>query len=182
MQFLIGLGNPGKEYAQTRHNVGWLAIDRLAIALSAGAWLPQAKFKGEVATFDKGFLLKPSTFMNLSGQAARALIQYYDKTLVHQEQLTAVWVFHDDLDLALGTYKIQLGTGPKVHNGLLSLYQELGTTDFWHVRIGVDSRGGDRSMPGSAYVLQKIDNLTQHQLDETLARLIPDVVSRLQVE
>ena len=150
--------------------------------MKAQAWQPQAKFKGDVAQFSQGFLLKPTTFMNLSGQAARALIQYYDKTSLLQATLNTVWVLHDDLDLPMGSYKIQLGKGPKIHNGLLSLYQELGRSDFWHVRIGVDSRDGDRSMPGSAYVLQKLDTSATQVLDECFAQLVPDLASRLQVE
>lgn len=90
-------------------------------------------------------LAKPQTFMNDSGRAAAALRQWYKP-----KQL---YVIHDDLDLALGKSKLQWAKGPKIHNGLLSLYQELGTHEFWHLRLGVDGRKPEDRLPGHAYVL-----------------------------
>ncbi len=182
MAFVIGLGNPGVEYARTRHNVGFVAVEMLAKYLGARAWKEQSKFHGEVAEAKSHFFLKPTTYMNDSGRAARALLQFYDKSLVAASEMKSVWVLHDDLDIPLGSYKIQFGTGPKIHNGLGSLYRELGTKQFWHVRIGVDNRQGDRSLSGSGYVLQPFSQEEMSVLRETLDKIVTDLTTRLQVE
>jgi PTH1 family peptidyl-tRNA hydrolase len=160
MQIIIGLGNPGAEYAITRHNAGWLAVDAWAQANQAG-WQLQKKLQAEVAKDIAGdrLFIKPQTFMNNSGQAVRAVLDYYahfshlsatDQKAVLQDLL----IVHDDLDLTFGQVKLQFGKGPKVHNGLLSLEAYLGTQEFWRGRMGVDGRGGNRKMPAKNYVLQ----------------------------
>lgn len=174
MVFIVGLGNPGPEYADTRHNAGWLMLDVVATALGAPAFTYQKKFQAEIAKVGEVVLIKPHTFMNASGQAVRAVIDYYQKPSDSSGLATLV-VIHDDLDLELGHYKIQLGTGPKIHNGLLSLYQHLGTQQFWHVRLGVDDRKGDRSIPGSSYVLQSFST----EQKATLLNLADEVIAHV---
>lgn len=153
MKVVVGLGNPGKAYERSRHNVGFMAVDQLLAQLGGPAFSMKANFQAEISKQGEVIIVKPQTFMNRSGQAVRAVLDYYTDW---QAGADAPWlyVFHDDLDLVVGTHKLQLGTGPKQHNGLLSLYEHLGTKNFWHGRIGVDGRGGDRSFPSDQYVLQ----------------------------
>lgn len=118
MKLIVGLGNPGKKYKDNRHNVGFMAVDELA-KLS----LPDV------------VLFKPQKFMNKSGQEVKKLVEKWKGAT-----LPDLYVIHDDLDIELGKFKISLGKGPKVHNGLRSIYGQLGSKDFWHVRIGIDNR------------------------------------------
>jgi len=156
MIYFFGLGNPGEKYNKTRHNAGFMFINFLAEKL----WGLQVKFSEQSRLWaqtlkEQNLLLaKPTTFMNESGQAVQAVTAYYkDGAAALGKNLVVV---HDDLDLELGTCKLQFGRGPKTHNGLQSVYQVLKTDQFWHLRLGIDSRGGDRSIPPSNYVLAKM--------------------------
>lgn len=160
MTILIGLGNPGKEYAKTKHNVGFLMAEEvcrvLSLPRSPQKFVERKKFKSEIADIvDAGgskrdvMCVKPLTFMNESGTAVQMVVKNHNLDGFDQ-----LYVCHDDLDIPLGSYKLQFGKGPKVHNGLSSIYESLGSKEFWHVRIGVDGRAGDRSIPGKDYVLQ----------------------------
>jgi PTH1 family peptidyl-tRNA hydrolase len=161
---LIGLGNPGDQYERSRHNAGWLALDELVRLWSDPAikpvWKLEKKIEAEVLRLQRGghelILVKPQTYMNDSGRAVAAAIRWYlnrDPALEPGPYRDLV-VFHDDLDLTTGQYKLQFDSGPKVHNGLNSIRDHLKTTQFWVARLGVDSRGGQRQIPGQAYVLQ----------------------------
>ena len=169
MKIFLGLGNPGAEYAQTRHNAGFLFVDELAKNLGL-SFKFNKKFIAELASVrDDLFLLKPQTFMNCSGESIRAFLDFLKIDL--SDNLNGpttgphdLIVVHDDLDLELGTYKLQRGKGPKAHNGLQSVYKHLGTQDFWHLRIGVDSRGGERQVPPADYVLKALTTAEQEQL------------------
>lgn len=177
MKIYVGLGNPGKQYQQTRHNAGFLFVDTLAEELAL-AWKFEKKFNAELASKrDDVFLIKPQTFMNNSGQALRAFLDYLKIDLqgpfVGPEDLIVV---HDDLDLALGTYKFQKGTGPKDHNGLQSIYQHLGTREFWHLRLGIDSRGGQRIISPADYVLQVMPKQEQTIFHKTIEELLQELL------
>lgn len=153
MQTIIGLGNPGKNYDQTRHNVGFMFLDFLQNELQMPGFKLQGKQNAEVSSSKALNLIKPQTFMNNSGEPVRKYLEFYDKGWA--KSLHSIYVAHDDLDLAFGTYKLQLGKGPKVHNGLTSIYQHLKSKDIWHIRIGIDNREGDRTIPGGDYVLSQ---------------------------
>lgn len=168
MQTLIGLGNPDEEYALTRHNVGFRVVDEIAKRLKIKLEL-NAKFSAEVGKSKDILLVKPQTYMNGSGQSVQAVMNFYKLSV---EKLT---VIHDDLDLPLGSYKIQFGHGPKEHNGLLSIYEALGTKDFTHARIGIDGRGGDKTLPGKTYVLQKFSG----EEEEIIKTVIQTVAEKL---
>ncbi len=172
--FLFGLGNPGREYQYTRHNVGFDVAD-FVVRQQNGHWQSSPKLHAEVAKVDRLIVAKPQTFMNNSGQAVRAVIDYYDK-----QHLGEIFVAHDDLDIGLGTFKVQFGTGPKIHNGLSSIYQHLGTHDFWHIRIGVDGRKGDRSMPGHAYVLSQFSDDERVILNKVIEQAVQVALRQLQ--
>jgi len=155
LNLLAGLGNPGKEYSKTRHNAGYLFLDSVLAQLvgpeanQTTGFLPKNKWHGEVAQPTASvLLLKPTTFMNRSGESVQAVMAF------HKIPPQSLFVAFDDLDLALGAVKVQFGRGPKGHNGLQSIYDRLGTDQFWHLRIGIDTRVGDRTIPSDKYVLQ----------------------------
>ena len=145
---VVGLGNPGREYERTRHNVGWLVVDELARRLE-GRW--REKFSGRLAEVRvdglRLALLKPETFMNDSGRSVAAAARFFK---VEPESLLVV---HDDVDLEAGRLQARSGGGLAGHNGLRSLAQALGTQDFLRLRIGVGrpGRGDPRSV--ADYVL-----------------------------
>lgn len=132
MWLIVGLGNPGREYAGTRHNVGFLVVDALARRHGAGAFA--SKFKAEVAQVNVrgqgALLLKPQTFMNLSGQAVQPAMAFYKVALEH------IVVIHDDLDLELGQIKLKRGGSPGGHNGLKSIDGAIGP-NYLRVRAGI---------------------------------------------
>ena len=137
---VAGLGNPGREYERTRHNVGWLVLDELA-RRHGGSW--RSKFSGSLAEVrvdgSKLALLKPETYMNESGRSVAAATRFFK---VPAESLLVV---HDDVDLEPGRLQARRGGGLAGHNGLRSLGQHLGTQDFLRLRIGVGRPGrGDR--------------------------------------
>ena len=177
MKIVVGLGNPGAQYQHTKHNVGFMVVDKIALTDSFPDFTLQAKFKAEVTRKDEVMLVKPQTFMNRSGESVSSIIRMYKDQGQNASATTLdhLLVVHDDLDLELGNWKIQLGTGPKIHNGLLSLYEQLGTQQFWHVRVGVDTRQGDRTIPSERYVLMPF---TQREA-QTLAQVIDEVAVEL---
>ena len=149
---VVGLGNPGREYATTRHNVGFMVADELA-RRHGGSW--RSKFSGEVADVRldgaRLALLKPQTFMNDSGRSAAAAAKFYQ---VEPEDLLAV---HDEVDLDLGRMQARLGGGLAGHNGLRSMASALKTPEFLRLRIGVGRpERGDRR-PVSDWVLSPFE-------------------------
>ena len=137
---VAGLGNPGREYGDTRHNVGWMVADELA-RRQGGSW--RSKFSGQLAEVrldgERLALVKPETYMNESGRSIAAAARFF-KTPVE-----AVLVVHDDVDLDEGRLQARLGGGLGGHNGLRSIAQSLGSQDFPRLRIGVGRPGrGDR--------------------------------------
>ena len=149
---VAGLGNPGRDYERTRHNVGWLVLDELA-RRHGGSW--RSKFSGSAAEVRFGesrlALLKPETYMNESGRSVGAAARFFK---VEPEQLLVV---HDDVDLEPGRLQARRGGGLAGHNGLRSLAQHLGSQDFLRLRIGVGrpGRGDPRSV--SDWVLSRFE-------------------------
>lgn len=140
MFLLVGLGNPGSEYALTRHNIGFMAVDALADAERF-----TSKFHGEIAARsiegEKVLLLKPQTFMNLSGKSVQAAMAFY------KIPLEKVIVFHDELDLPLGKIRIKLGGGANGHNGLKDIDQMVGA-NYWRIRLGIGHPGMKEQVHG----------------------------------
>ena len=132
MKLIVGLGNPGKKYLQTRHNVGYLAVTTIAEDNNFSNW--KEKFQGHISTgvlnSKKIIILKPTTYMNLSGQSVGELIRFYKIATKN------VIVFHDDIDLTLAKVKIKVGGGHAGHNGLRSIDQHIGS-EYLRIRIGV---------------------------------------------
>lgn len=174
MRLIVGLGNPGKEYENTRHNAGFVFVDRL----SGGARF-NLDVKSESLTYkEREFLfVKPQTFMNDSGRSVRRILDFY------KLGVDMLVIIHDDLDLKLGEYKIQKGVGPKVHNGVNSVEENLSTKDFWRVRIGVDNR--EKTMyggSGSDYVLAKFSKEELEVLEEVVEEAGDELLVALGLE
>ncbi len=145
---LVGLGNPGREYRDNRHNIGFMAIDRLAEEWDISMNRAQSK---AVVGFgnregNKVILVKPQTYMNLSGDSVAALVKFYKIPLDH------LIVFHDDLDLPLGSLRLRSTGGSAGQKGIGSIIQKLGTPDFTRIRIGIGRPPG--RMDAADYVLQ----------------------------
>lgn len=147
MKLIVGLGNPGRDYEQTRHNIGFEVIDELSDRFNIP--LNQSKLKGFYGIgFYKGekvLLLKPLTYMNLSGEAIRAIMDYYQ---IDQEDLLLIY---DDLDLPVGKVRLRQKGSAGGHNGIKSTIQHLGTQQFNRIRIGIDRPVNGMSVPD--YVL-----------------------------
>lgn len=161
MKLFVGLGNPGAKYAGNRHNIGFMALDRIAEDHGFGPW--RGKFQGSVSegTLDgrKVLLLKPETFMNKSGQAVGEALRFY------KLDSADVTVFHDEIDLAPGKLRVKHGGGHAGHNGLRSLHAHIGDS-YQRVRMGVGHPGHKDAVPG--YVLKDFPKADQDWLDDML--------------
>src|SRR5512142_937858 len=161
---LIGLGNPGREYRDNRHNFGFMLIDRLSVRLGARGMKLQSKAIVMNAMHEgrKLLLAKPQTYMNLSGQSIQGLENFYKLPLEH------LLVAHDDLDLPFGTIRLRPGGGPGGQKGVASAIERLGTQDFARLRLGIGRPPG--RMDPSAYVLQDFSRDEAKILSELLDR------------
>ncbi|SIO55595.1 peptidyl-tRNA hydrolase [Rhodovulum sp. ES.010] len=161
MRLFVGLGNPGPKYTGNRHNIGFMAVDRIAADHGFAPW--RAKFQGQVADgrlgTEKVILLKPETYMNRSGDSVQAAVQFYKLATGD------VTVFHDELDLAPGKCRVKQGGGHAGHNGLRSIQTHLGP-DFQRVRLGIGHPGHkDRVSP---YVLSDFAKADSDWLDDLM--------------
>lgn len=165
MKLIVGLGNPSKEYEQTRHNAGFWFIDELAWQWKVSL-KEDKKYFGEVARVSRAegdvWLLKPLTFMNLSGKAVGALAQFYK---IKPEEILVV---HDELDIPCGRIRLKRGGGNGGHNGLKDIQAKLGTADFYRLRLGID-HPGDKALV-SAYVLNKPSAEDKQKVDEAIGK------------
>lgn len=191
MKLIVGLGNPGEKYKNNRHNVGFMMIDYILKSqkspLRPSGFVGQAKVKSHKDKLSVLYslssdlmLAKPQTFMNRSGIAVKQIIK---RLKLNVESLIVV---HDDLDIPLGKFKIQQGTGPQLHNGIKSIEEALKTKpsftkasegeDFWRVRIGVDNRILTNRINGETYVL---NNFLQEEKKILLEVVFPKISARL---
>ncbi|KPJ71083.1 hypothetical protein AMJ51_00100 [Microgenomates bacterium DG_75] len=134
MKLIVGLGNPGKKYRNTRHNIGFMVLDGLLGKLTPvgeTVWQQSKKFNSLIAKIDDIILVKPQTFMNASGIAVAKIASYY-----HIEPVE-IWVVHDEVDLPLGKIRIRKGGGTAGHRGLESIIEQLGTGGFVRFRLGI---------------------------------------------
>ena len=161
MKLIVGLGNPGAKYARNRHNIGFMALDRIAEDHGFAPW--KGKHQGSLSEgrfgSDKAVLLKPETFMNNSGQSVQAAMRFYK---LGPED---VIVFHDEIDLAPGKVKCKTGGGHAGHNGLRSIHAHIGP-DYDRVRLGVGHPGHKDAVPG--YVLRDFPKADEAWLDDVL--------------
>jgi PTH1 family peptidyl-tRNA hydrolase len=161
---LIGLGNPGREYRDTRHNVGFMLIDRLIVRLNARGMKVQSKAIVTTATYEdrKLILAKPQTYMNLSGQSAQGLLNFYKIPVEN------MLIAHDDLDIPFGTIRIRPKGGPGGQGGMASTIEQLGTKDFPRLRMGIGRPPG--RMDPKDYVLQNFSREEMKVLSEIIDR------------
>ena len=161
---VIGLGNPGREYRDSRHNFGFMLIDRLIVRLNARGMKVQSKAIVTTATYEdrKLLLAKPQTYMNLSGQSTLGLLNFYKLPIEN------MLVAHDDLDIPFGTIRIRPKGGPGGQGGMASTIQQLGTKDFPRLRIGIGRPPG--RMDPSDYVLQNFSRDEMKVLSEIIDR------------
>jgi len=175
LKLIIGLGNPGPEHADTRHNAGFWCIDRFAARLG-GSLRPHARYHGEVGrvTLDgrELWLLKPMTYMNRSGMAARALLDYM------RIEVAETLVAHDELDLGVGVVRLKQGGGSGGHNGLKDLITQIGD-GFWRLRLGIGRPANSEEVID--YVLRRAPAAEQTLLDgavtagsEAIGKLVSD--------
>ena len=171
MRLFVGLGNPGGKYAGNRHNIGFMALDRIAEDHGFTPW--RSKFQGEVSEgkfgSDKVILLKPMTFMNKSGQSVGEAMRFY------KLESTDITVLHDELDLAPGKCRVKAGGGHAGHNGLRSIHQHIGP-HYDRVRLGIGHPGHKDAVAG--YVLRDFPKADQEWLDD-LMRGISDGAEHL---
>ncbi len=169
MNIIIGLGNPGKKYETTRHNIGYLVVDELARRLGL-EWKDDKKLKALIAHGSGFILAKPSVFMNESGAGTAPLLRFYQLlprtifgTKKDSDLSDTLTVVHDELDLPFGSFKFSVNSRPAGHNGIKSLVAHLKTQNFRRLRIGIgtDKR---REMPTAAFVLQRFSPEEEAQL------------------
>jgi peptidyl-tRNA hydrolase, PTH1 family len=165
MFLIVGLGNPGADYAKTRHNAGFLLVERLAADWKAG-WKNERKFKARMANAERNgrrvLLCQPQTFMNASGEAVGALVRFYQLTL---KQLLVVV---DDADLPLGEIRLRAGGSGGGHHGLESIEQYLGSREFARLRIGIGRLDGAREI--TDYVLSHFNRSEMALMKKVLDR------------
>lgn len=161
---LIGLGNPGREYRDNRHNFGFMVIDRLIVRLNARGLKVQSKAIVTSAIYEgrKLILAKPQTYMNLSGQSAQGLLNFYKIPVEN------MLIAHDDLDISFGTIRIRPKGGPGGQGGMASTIEQLGTKDFPRLRLGIGRPPG--RMDPAAYVLQNFSREEMKYLSEIVDR------------
>lgn len=171
IKMIVGLGNIGAEYEHTRHNAGFWFVDELAWQMKA-MFKNEKKFFGDVARVDDLWLLKPDTYMNLSGKSVSALAQFYK---IQPEEILVV---HDELDIPCGQIRFKLGGGNGGHNGLKDIQAKLGTPNFYRLRLGI-GHPGDRNLV-VGFVLNKPPAAERQLIDDAIAksfRAIPDILA-----
>ncbi len=172
IRLIVGLGNIGDNYNDTRHNVGFLFVD----AFSEFPLTLESKFEAETVAIQMGdhklILSKPTTLMNNSGRSVSKIMKYFNI------EPNEILVVHDDLDIELGSYKLQFDKGPKGHNGIISIEKSINTSAFWRLRIGIDSRSIEikKNLSGADYVLNRFNTNEKEQLYNTLEKIKEDLV------
>lgn len=162
MKLVVGLGNPGDKYQKTRHNLGFMVVEKFLKnyePVSKTIWQDEKKFKSDITEIEwqprhgkeeKVILVKPKTYMNNSGLAISLISQYLNISI------SDVWIIHDDIDLPLGAMKIRFGGGTAGHHGIQSIMEKLGTDKFWRFRMGIGISNSKSKIPNSK--LKNVDD------------------------
>jgi len=178
MKLIVGLGNPGKKYDKTRHNIGFVIIDEITKKLQATNCKLEKKFKSEISegnsNREKVIFVKPQTFMNNSGEAVQSLINFYkldpEKDLV---------VIHDDKDIPLGNIKIQKDKNSAGHNGVQSIIDHLKTKNFTRVRIGVAPEDPRKIGNTADFVLKKFGFFEKKKVNTAIEKAVEGIINLL---
>ena len=170
MKLIVGLGNPGREYENTRHNMGFMMIDQFATNL--GVKIDSKKFNGlyteTVINGEKVILLKPQSYINLSGEVIRKYVDYF------KIKLEDILIIHDDLDLPVGTFKLKQKGSSGGHNGLKNIELHLGTQEYKRIKIGISN---NKLIDTKDYVLGKIskeENKLLNNVKDTIMNILDD--------
>lgn len=158
MRLVVGLGNPGEKYENTRHNIGFRILDKIAEKQGIGFSF-EKKFEAEISENDNMKLAKPQTFMNESGKAVQKIADFYK--IDHNN----IIVIHDDVDLEIGKIRISCGGSSAGHKGVQSIIDHLGSEDFWRVRVGV---GRDEKIPTEEWVLMNFSSDEKGSIDNII--------------
>jgi PTH1 family peptidyl-tRNA hydrolase len=168
MKLIVGLGNPEEKYVKNRHNIGFMAVDYCVEQLR-GKWEVDKKSKSLIYKHDSlQIFSKPQEFMNNSGETVARLLSFYK---ISPKDL---YVIYDDLDLSLGNLKIEVGKGPRIHNGVNSVEESLRLKDFWHIRLGIDNRDSANRIPGIDYVLQDFSDEEMKVVQQVIEEVSKD--------
>jgi PTH1 family peptidyl-tRNA hydrolase len=163
MKLIVGLGNPGEKYQYTRHNLGFMVVEKFLKDFETAdksVWQDEPKFKSEISQIDwqpkvgrsqKVILAKPKTYMNNSGMSVQLLTSYF------KVQPSDIWIIHDDVDIPLGMMKIRLGGSAAGHHGVESIIESLGTDKFWRFRLGIGIRA--QRLEVSSQKLKNVEDL-----------------------
>ena len=188
MKLIIGLGNPGEKYEKTRHNTGFLAIDKIADNFQFPSSEFHRTFNAEISedmiNSEKVILVKPQTFMNNSGVTVKAMLDYYGIGIEN------IIVIHDDLDITIGEYKISKNRGSAGHRGVQSIMSYLGTEDFTRVRIGIGinykglavlfEEDDRKKIPIEKFVLQRFSDEGMIELKKVLENIADNIMDLLE--
>ncbi|MFA6047546.1 MAG: aminoacyl-tRNA hydrolase [Parcubacteria group bacterium] len=179
MKLIIGLGNPGKQYENTRHNVGFMMVDRIKEKYDFPDFTLNKKFNSEISErlLDSKFkiqnskflLLKPQTFMNNSGDSVRTILDFYK---LSPEDII---VIHDDIDLPLGEYKIATQSGSAGHNGVEDIITKLGTKEFQRIRIGIATENLRSQIEPADFVLQNFSGEELEKIEEMYSGVLKEI-------
>lgn len=165
MKLIIGLGNPGKKYENTRHNIGFLIIDQLKNELATPDFKFNKKFQAEISEINLGkekiILAKPQTFMNESGKSVKLIKNFYKIPIKN------IFVIRDDIDMEFGKYREKQNSSSGGHNGINSIIENLGTQNFTQIKIGVKNNEIEKINPAD-FVLQKFKTEEKNQLKKLL--------------
>lgn len=171
MKIIIGLGNPGKKYENTRHNIGFEIIEKIQTKWYFPSFVNEKKFQAEISKEKELVLVKPQTFMNASGEAIRSILDFYKLT---PEDII---VIHDDLDIALGEFKIATDSRSAGHNGIQDIIEKLETQKFLRLRIGI---GKNENMPSENYVLQQFTQEEKKKIEDIEESIISEIKKLLE--
>lgn len=178
MRLIVGLGNPGKNYAKTRHNAGFMVVDKLREELAKeyaiSNWELSKKFNAEVCgcaiNGSKIVLAKPMTFMNASGQAVQLTAHFYKLTVPD------LIVVHDDKDIKLGEIKIQTDKSSAGHNGVQSIIDHIGTQNFTRVRVGIAPENPKKMSDTAKFVLNRFGLFEKKKVEEVISRTAQEIL------
>ena len=166
MKLFFGLGNPGKQYQNTRHNLGQMIINNYVRAQRAAPLRLKSKLNSFITEIDKNIFAISTGFMNESGIALQKVAAFYK---IYPEN---IYLIHDDLDLPVGEWRLQFDRGPAGHNGVKSVIENLGTQAFWRLRIGIDKPQFDTP---EEYVLKPFSKEEKMLISETLDKILTEI-------
>jgi peptidyl-tRNA hydrolase, PTH1 family len=165
MKLIIGLGNPEKKYENNRHNIGWKIIDTLHSSLEAPDWKDSEKFHSHISQKDHIILVKPTTFMNLSGKSVASLLNFYKL-----DPENDILIVYDDKDMLFGKLRLKTDSGSGGHNGIKSIIDSIGTQNFQRLKFGVGQE--DQKIPTDAFVLQDFSADEEQQLPTLIDKAV----------